>query len=209
MKNYFGQQWSQKVFCEWNNYGLSVSFSHSYPFPHLRLGLSDRNMGRNFMKSSPTGLILPSGVSGRQCTQDVFTTRGSQRQARSRKVKTESSNSDSLWEGRRGAFFTLMDSSVWSGCPGPIQYVIMRFPALGCCSEFELEDQSLVANNLLVLLHRNKTTTTFWYCPKVDGHNSQIRILGLLFTDSFIWIYQTRSAPESGQHALQRATRPS
>lgn len=49
--------------------------SYSYPFPHLTLGLSDRNMGRNRMKSSPTGRSFPLGVMGRQCTQDEFTTR--------------------------------------------------------------------------------------------------------------------------------------
>lgn len=31
----------------------------NYPFPHLGLGLSDRNMGRNRMKSSPSGLCFP------------------------------------------------------------------------------------------------------------------------------------------------------
>lgn len=38
------------------------------------LGLSDRNMGRNRMKSSPSGLCFPLGVMGRQCTQEGFTT---------------------------------------------------------------------------------------------------------------------------------------
>lgn len=38
------------------------------------LGLSDRNMGRKRMKSSPSGLSFPLGVMGRQWTQDVFTT---------------------------------------------------------------------------------------------------------------------------------------
>lgn len=46
----------------------------NYPFPHLTLGLSDRNMGRKCMKSSPSGLCLPLGVMGRQCTQEEFTT---------------------------------------------------------------------------------------------------------------------------------------
>lgn len=45
-----------------------------YPFPHLTLGLSDRNMGRKCMKSSPSGLCLPLAVIGRQCTQEGFTT---------------------------------------------------------------------------------------------------------------------------------------
>lgn len=38
--------------------------------PHLGLGLSDRNIGKKVMKSSPCGLCLPSGVSGRQRVQD-------------------------------------------------------------------------------------------------------------------------------------------
>lgn len=46
----------------------------NYPFPHLMLGLSDRNMGRKWMKSSPTGLCLPLAVMGRQCTQSGLTT---------------------------------------------------------------------------------------------------------------------------------------
>ena len=42
----------------------------SYPLPHLGLGLSDRNIGKNVMKSLPCGLCLPSRVSGRQRVQD-------------------------------------------------------------------------------------------------------------------------------------------
>lgn len=45
-----------------------------YPFPHLMLGLSDRNMGRKCMKSSPSGLCLPLAVMGRQGTQSGLTT---------------------------------------------------------------------------------------------------------------------------------------
>src|SRR4029434_4989115 len=40
----------------------------TYPFPQLTLGLSDRNMGRNLMKSSAVGLCLPEGVMGLQGT---------------------------------------------------------------------------------------------------------------------------------------------
>jgi hypothetical protein len=42
----------------------------TYPFPHLGLGLSERNMGRNLMKSLPCGLCLPSGVRGLQRMQE-------------------------------------------------------------------------------------------------------------------------------------------
>lgn len=46
----------------------------NYPFPHLMLGLSDRNIGRKCMKSSPSGLCLPLAVMGRQATQSGLTT---------------------------------------------------------------------------------------------------------------------------------------
>lgn len=36
--------------------------------------MSDRNMGKKCMKSSPSGLFFPLGVIGRQDTQDEFTT---------------------------------------------------------------------------------------------------------------------------------------
>lgn len=46
----------------------------SYPLPHWGLGLSDRNIGKNVIKSLPCGLCLPSWVSGRQRMQDGLTT---------------------------------------------------------------------------------------------------------------------------------------
>src|SRR4029434_10301867 len=46
----------------------------TYPFPQLTLGLSDRNMGRNLMKSSAVGLCLPEGVMGLQGTHCCSTT---------------------------------------------------------------------------------------------------------------------------------------
>lgn len=65
---------------KWLNHKLSLLTKKmskgeiNYPFPHLMLGLSDKNMGRKCMKSSPTGLSFPLGVIGRQDTQEELTT---------------------------------------------------------------------------------------------------------------------------------------